>query len=280
MNRVHKLRGAVPVFLLAPLAAAAEVPGEDTGPGIPISRRGTYVQEGEWLLIPSLGYSDDEDFEYNSGELGFTPAVDELKGHYRASEAALLFAYGVSERLVVEFGAEGLQARLQTAENDPSNAPAEVQQSGLGDVKIRADWRWLTESGRRPEVVPYAQVRVPHDRNELLTGTPDWLMNAGFSTSRRFDWGTTTLRVGVEFDLASASVTDWGEVALEYQKHITPGVTVLGSLQMLEGDEGSFIAQVEWQASRNCAVQFSSGFALTSHAIDWAPEVSFVVRLR
>jgi len=280
MKRVHKLHGAIALSLVASFAVAGEVPGDDTGPGVPISRLGTYVQAGQWLFIPTLGYSNDEDFEYNSGELGYAPAVDELKGHYRASEVALLFAYGMSERLVLEFGAEALQASLQTADNDPSDAPDEVKQSGLGDVKIRADWRWLDESGRRPEVVTYAQVRFPHNRNELLTGTADWLMNAGFSTSRRFDWGTTTLRVGVEFDLASASVTDWGEVALEYLKSITPSVKVLGSLQMLEGDEGSLIAQVQWQASRDCAVQFSSGFAVTSHAIDWAPEVSFVVRLR
>lgn len=234
----------------------------------------------EWLLIPVLRYSDDKDFEYNSGELGFSPAADGLDGHYQASQGTVLLAYGVNDRLAVEFSADILDAKLETAPDDPSDAPPQVKQSGLGRVKARLDWRLLTESGSRPAVFTYAQVRVPHDRNDLLTGTPDWVVNAGIGATRGSSWGTVTLRTAVEYDAGSASRIDWGEVALEYLKRISPHLTVLGSLQMIEGDEESFYGQLQWRVNPDFAVQIGSSVALTSQAIDWAPQLGFVIQMR
>lgn len=258
-----------------------QAPGvRNRGTGIPILRLGTYVRPQELLLLPSLRYSDDKDFEYNSGELGFSPAVDGLEGHYQASQGAVLLAYGVNDRLAVEFGAEFKDAKLEKAPDDPSNAPQEVKQSGLGRVTVGVDWRLLAESGDRPEIVTFAQAYIPHNRNDLLTGTADWLINAGFSAARGFSWGTTTLRVGAAFDTSSPSVTDWGEVTFEYLRQISPKVTVLGALQMLEGDEGSLIVQLQWQPNSDFAVQFSNSVGLTTRAIDWAPQLAFVIRIR
>jgi hypothetical protein len=144
----------------------------------------------------------------------------------------------------------------------------------------RVDWRWLTESGGRPEVVTYAQVRVPHNRDDLLTGTPDWVINAGVGATRGSSWGTVTLRAAVEYDAGSASRTDWGQVALEYLKRISPHMTVLGSVQMNEGDEGSLFGQLQWRVSPDFVVQLGSGVGLTTRAIDWAPQLSFVIQMR
>jgi hypothetical protein len=253
----------------------------DRGPGLPISERGNYIRAGEWLVLPMFGYSSDEDFQYDPAEFGFPrpPDLDEFLGRYRADEGGLLVAYAFSDRLALELNAATVRATLDRASDDASGFPARVRESGLGNVSLRADWRWLSESGRRPEIDTYVQARTPHDSDKVLIGTPDWVFNVGIGATRGFDWGTLTFRVSAEYDLASASTTDWGEATLEYLKRISPRFRALAALTVLQGDEASFIGQLQWQVSEDTALELGSGVALTPEALDWTPRLGFVISL-
>lgn len=258
----------------APGAANLPAHLQDRGSGVPTSMFGTYVREGEWAVFPSFEYSRDHDLDYNPAEFGFTGASgDEFFGEYRAREGEVLLAYGLDDNLALELEAAAMKATLQKAANDLSNMPNELSESGLGDVRARLDWRWMTESGRRPELFTYADVLIPHNTSKLLVGTSDWLVNVGIGAIRGFSWGTTTFRAGVLYDFSSASQIDWGEVAIEYLKRVSPTVSVYGGLIMAEGDEGSLVAELQWHLSPNVVLKLNSGVALTSHAMDLAPEI-------
>lgn len=266
--------------LLAPAGhawegAAGSLPAHlrDRGTGIPTSMSGSYVRAGELLVFPSFDYYRDQDFEYDPAELGFSPGGAEFRGRYQASEGNVLLAYGLSDRLAVELTGAVIRASLQRAAADPSNMPAELEESGLGDVRTRLNWRWLTESGRRPEVFGYVGIAVPHDAAKRLVGTPDWVGDAGLGVIRGYSWGTVTFRAGVEFDLESASVGDWGEVALEYLRRLSPRVGVYGALVMFEGDELSLVTELQWHLNPRVVLKLNNGLGLTEHGIDWAPRV-------
>jgi hypothetical protein len=277
------------VALLAPAAHAApadEALAEeslpphlrDRGPGLPTSQFGVYVRRGELLVYPAFEYYKDKDFEYDPFEFGFESAT-EFKGRYRASEEVLFLAYGLSDRFALEFEGDLIQASLEKADEDLSGMPAERKESGLGDVRTRLTWRWKEESGRRPELFSYTEVFFPHDKKKPLVGTADWVFHGGIGAIRGFRWGTLTLRGGLLFEEASASATDWGEVALEYLKRVSPRATLFSSLLVREGDEISLITELQWHLSRNVVLRLNNGLGLTSHGNDWEPEVGILFKM-
>ncbi len=272
---VLRTLGMVLVTLVQSNEALAQEPLpsylQDRGPGLPTSLLGTYVRQRELLVAPAFRYFQDHDFEYDPRELGF-PSGGEFKGRYRASEEVLFLAYGLSDRLAWELEAAALQASLRRDASDPSGMPDEVKQSGLGDVETRLTWRWLAESDRRPEVFSYAKVLFPHERDQRLVGTPDWVFNLGLGVTRGFRWGTLTVRIAGEYDTASASPIDFSDVAVEYLKRLSPRFTVLGALVLVQGDEGSLVAELRWHLSPHAVLWLSSGQGLTPHGADWAPE--------
>jgi hypothetical protein len=262
---------ALAVALLAPAAYALE---GDAGPepGLPTSQFGIYVHPGELLVYPGFEYYRDRDFEYDPNEFGFSSS-GEFKGRYRASEAVLFVAYGLSDRLAWELEGDLIRTSLQKAAEDRSGMPAEVRQSGLGDVRTRLTWRWAEESGRRPELFSYSEVFFPHDKEKPLVGTADWVFHGGIGAIRGFRWGTVTLRGGILFEEASASATDWGEVALEVLKRLSARVNLYGAILVREGDEVSLINEVQWRLSPHVVLRLNNGLGLTSHGNDWEPEV-------
>jgi len=267
---------AFAAVLLAPAVCAAE---GDAGSarGIPTSQFGVYVHQGEWLVYPGFEYYRDHNFEYDPNEFGFA-SPSEFKGRYRASEEVLFLAYGLSDRLAWELEGDAISASLRKAAEDRSGLPAEVRESGLGNVRTRLTWRWAEERGRRPELFSYSDVFFPHDKKKVLTGTPGWVFDAGIGAARDFHWGTLTLRGGILFEEASASATDWGEVALEYLKRVSPRLTVFSSLLVREGDEVSLIAEVQWQVSPHVVLRLNNGLGLTPHGYDLEPEAGILFR--
>jgi hypothetical protein len=251
---------------------------DDRGPGLPTSQFGIYVRPGELLVYPSFEYYRDHNFEYDPFEFGFESA-GEFKGRYRASEEVLFLAYGLSDRLALELEGAVLRASLERAPEDLSGMPAEVRQSGLGDVRTRLTWRWAEERGRRPELFSYSEVFFPHDKDKTLVGTPDWVFHAGFGAIRGYRWGTLTFRAGILFEEASASATDWGEVAVEYLKRLSPRLTLFESLLVREGDEVSLVSELQWRLSPHLVLRLNDGRGLTSHGFDWEPEVGLLFRL-
>ncbi len=246
---------------------------QDRGPGVATSMFGTYVREGEWLLYTNAKYGRDDDFEYDPAEFGFANAAGEFFGQLRSREAAVVVAYGLDDDMVLELEAAAQRATLQKGPGDPSTMPAEIRESGLGDVHARLNWRVLDEGDRRPEVFTYVDLTIPHDSSKVLIGTADWVANIGAGAIRGFSWGTMAVRAGALFELSSASVGDWGEVAVEYYKRLSPQFALYTGLIMAEGDEGSAIAELQWHVTPHMALKINSGFALTSHAVDWAPQI-------
>jgi hypothetical protein len=253
---------------------------QDRGTGVATSMYGTYVREGEWTVFPSYEYLRDHDLDYDPAELGFPGASsDQFFGEYRAQEAELLIAYGLDDDLVLELEVGGLKSSLKKAPDDDSNMPDELSASGLGDVRVRLDWRLMTESGRRPELFTYADVQVPHDTSKPLVttsaeiGTSDWVVHAGVGAIRGYSWGTMTYRAGVLYDFRSNSQIDWGEVAVEYLKRVSPTISVYAGLIIDQGDEGSLVGELQWHLSPNVILKLNSGVAVMSHGIDWEPEI-------
>jgi hypothetical protein len=245
---------------------------QDRGPGVPTSLAGTYVRDAELLTSLELRYNRDNEFEYDPNEFGFS-APGEFKGNYWDSNADVLLAYGLSDDLVLELEAAASRASLQKADEDLTGMPAELKESGLGNVRARLDWRMLAETERRPEVFTYVGALVPHDSSKHLIGTPDWVGQAGAGVIRGFDWGTLTFRMGLEYDFSSASELDWGEVAIEYLKRLSPALTMYGAVQVLEGDEYSLVGEVQWHLTPAMVLRLNSGFGLTPHGMDWSPRV-------
>ena len=244
----------------------------DRGTGVPISSIGTYVRDGEWLVMPSFTYYSDSDIQYDPNEFGY-PSPTEFSGQYRANEASVLVAYGLSDRIALELKAAATDASLEKASADLSGMPAEVQESGLGDAKVRLDWRWLTESGNRPEMFSFVEVFFPHDEDKILVGTPDWVSQVGIGAVRGFNWGTVTFRAAMLYELASSSKTDWGEVSVEYLKRLSPKFSVVGALAMNEGDEGTLITELQWRVTPSVVIKFNNGLGFTSAGMDWVPQI-------
>lgn len=247
---------------------------QDRRGGVPTSLASTYVRDGELLTSLEFRYNRDNEFEYDPNEFGFaSSAPTEFKGRYWDSSADVLVAYGLSDDLVLELEAAAMRASLQKADDDLSGMPNELKESGLGHVRTRLDWRLLPETEHRPEVFTYVGALIPHDKSEHLIGTGDWLGIAGAGVVRGFDWGTMTFRMGVEYDFGSASEIDWGEVAVEYLKRLSPTMTVYGAVSVLEGDEYSLVGELQWHLSPAIVLKLNSGVGLTAHGMDWSPKI-------
>ena len=247
---------------------------QDRRGGVPTSLASTYVRDGELLTSLEFRYNRDNEFEYDPNEFGFpSSAPTEFKGNYWDSSADVLVAYGLSDDLVWELEAAATRASLQKADQDLSGMPNELKESGLGDVRTRLDWRMLQETEHRPEVFTYIGALIPHDKSKHLVGTADWRGIGGAGVVRGFGWGTMTFRMGVEYDFGSATEIDWGEVAIEYLKRLSPTMTVYGAVEVLEGDEYSLIGELQWHLSPTIVLKLNSGIGLSTHGMDWSPKI-------
>lgn len=247
----------------------------DRGTGVPTSMFGTYVRGGEWLVYPFFEHYRDGNFEYKPSEFGVEGDLD-YRGRYRANEALLMVAYGLTDDVAVEIEAAVIDASLTRAAADPSRLPATITESGLGDVEGQIRWRWRRETAQRPELFSYAELVVPHHRDRLLIGTPGWELKFGTGLIRGFRWGTLTARAAVEYASASSSHFDVGEYAVEYLRRLSPRWRVYLGVEGTQ-DEVALIGELQWHFGRNVFAKFNSGFGLTSKATDWAPEVGVVL---
>lgn len=96
---------------------------------------GTYVRPGELLVYPYVEFYKDSNMEYKPKELGYNVDRD-YRGEYQATEALIFFGYGLSERLAVEFEVAVIQASLKKTNEDTSEVPNKIEESGLGDSDL------------------------------------------------------------------------------------------------------------------------------------------------
>lgn len=119
---------------------------------------------------------------------------------------------------------------------------------------------------------------IPHDKDEVLIGTPGWEFKLGTGLVKGFGWGTLTARVAVDYSEASSSHFDLGEYAVEYLKRLSPRFRIYVGLEGTQ-DELSLITEVQWHLGRNVFVRLNNGLGLTSKATDWTPEVGILFTL-
>jgi hypothetical protein len=245
----------------------------DRGPGIPTSMFGTYVRKGELLVYPFYEYYRDKDYEYEPFDFGLTDQT-EHRGKYRGHETLLFFAYGISDRLMVEFEAGAIDARFEKSPKDRSALPARMEKSGLNDVEGQIRWRWNQETVTKPSYFTYFETVFPTGKKHSLIGTSDWEFKLGSGIVKGLSWGTVTARLAIEYDGAENHFAP-GEMAVEYLKRVSNSVRIFA---MVEGtqDEWAAVPELQWFFSRYAYLKLGSGFAITSKATDFAPEVGIM----
>lgn len=247
---------------------------KDRGPGLPASMFGTFIQKGELIVYPFFEAYVDDNFEYKPEELGAVGDVD-YRGRYRAKEGLVLIAYGLSDRVAIEFEVAGITATLDKAPGDPSAVPARIKESGLGDVEGQVRWRWNRETATRPEIFSYTEFVVPHHREKPLIGTEGVEIKFGTGLVRGFSWGTLIARAAVEYAAGSSSQFDSGEYALEFIKRLGRRFRVYAGIEGTQ-DELSAIGELQWHVTPHVIVKANSGIGLTSKATDLAPEIGIL----
>lgn len=250
---------------------------EDRGTGLPTTLFGTYIRGGDFLVYPFFEYYRDQDREYKPSELGFVGEVD-YRGRYRASEGLLYLGYGLTDDLAVELEVAVIKATLEKSADDPSDLPARLEASGLGDIDAHLLWRWRREDERRPEFFSFVKVAFPRREADPLIATPDWEVGLGTGLIRGFRWGTVTIRAAVEFAAGSTSEFDVGEYAVEYLKRVSPKWRLYAAVEGTQ-DEVSLITEAQWRLSDNVFLRLNNGLGLSSKATDWEPEVGILFRL-
>jgi hypothetical protein len=268
---------ALAIAAAQPVAAHAQAfdRSRDRGSGIPTSLFGTYVAAGEFLFYPFFEYYRDRNYEYKPQELGFVVDQD-FRGRYRASEGLIFLGYGLSDRVALELEAAVITARLEKSPADPSDVPAVIEESGLGDVAGQVRWRWRPETETRPEVFSYFETTFPLQRDKLLIGTQDWEFKFGTGLVRGMSWGTMTFRAAVEY---AENQIGPGEFAVEYLKRLSPNVRVYTGIEGVE-DEIEWISELQLFLGRNVMLKLNNAFGVTSKAPDWAPEVGIMFSFR
>ncbi|MFH1892230.1 MAG: hypothetical protein ABIK83_06045 [Candidatus Zixiibacteriota bacterium] len=267
---------AASTVLLIPAEAKAGESGDlpdhlsDRGVGTPTSMFGTYVEKSELLLYPFFEYYLDDDLEYAPDEFGY--GLDEdFRGKYRASEGLIFLGYGIAEDIVFEVEVAVIDASLEKAPEDTTDMPNRIEESGLGDVQIQLDWRWMHETEATPELFSYAEVVFPLNKDKDLIGTSDWEIKFGTGVVRGFDWGTVTLRAAAEYSRAESRF-ELGEVALEYLKRVSSTWRLYAGIEGTQ-DEVELITEAQLFLSRRVFLKMNNAFGITSKATDWAPEI-------
>lgn len=271
--RIAALAAAV-ALAAQPAASQPPVRSNDRGTGLPTSMFGTFINKGELIVYPFFEAYVDDDFEYKPEELGHPGTID-YRGRYRATEGLLLVAYGLTDRLAVEFEIAGISATLDKAPGDPSSLPARVRESGLGDVEGQVRWRWNRESATRPEVFSFTEFVVPHAADKPLIGTPGVEIKFGTGIVRGFTWGTLLARASVEYEGGSSSQFDSGEYAVEFVRRLNRRFRIYTAIEGTQ-DEVSAIGELQWHVTPRVIVKAGSGFGLTSKATDVAPEIGIL----
>jgi hypothetical protein len=237
---------------------------------------GTYAERGDLLVYPFLEYYKDSNAEYSPQELGYQLDED-FRGDYEATEFLIFLGYGLTDRIAIELEAATITAEQEKAGQDTTAVPAELSESGLGDVQAQVNWMWRKESDRRPALFSYAEVVFPFQKDKVLIGTSDWEFKVGSGLTRGRSWGTTTIRAAVEYE-AAENAFGLGEVAVEYLKRLSPTWRVFAGVEGVQ-DEWELITEAQIHFSSQAFLKLNSAVGLTSKAPGWAPEIGVMFRL-
>jgi hypothetical protein len=262
------------------VAAQANDRSRDRGAGVLTSMFATYVERGQVLVFPFFAYSRDHNLEYGAGKLGF-PLNQDFRGRFHSSEEQLFIAYGLTNRLALEFEAGFVRATLDRSPSDTGGGPQRLVQSGFADVEAQLRFRLKTESNQWPEVFSYLEVTAPTQKARPLIGDQQWDFRPGIGLIRGFSWGTLVSRVTVEYN-HDDKLWDLGEFSVEYLKRLSPAWRINLAIEGGETgapDEWNLISGVQWRASKGLTLRFDNGLGLSSKATDWAPQIGLMLSL-
>ena len=257
---------------LSNVAAQDDLPYylKDRGTGIPLSMFNTFIDKGEFICYLYYEYYHDQDSEYKPEEFGYNLGQD-FHGRYRAHEGLIFLSYGLTERLALELEAAVITATQYKADDDTSDMPNKLEESGLGDVESQLRWRWMEETASRPEVFSYYETVFPLQKDKRLIGTQDWELKLGTGVMKGFHWGTMTLRLAAEYN-AGENKGELGEYALEYLKRVSKLIRFYIGVEGTQ-DEVEAIADLQFHISPNAFIRINNAFGVTSKATDYAPEL-------
>jgi hypothetical protein len=264
------------VVAQAPVALGQEYL-RDRGAGIPLSLFGTYAEKGELLVYPFYELSHDRNREYQPVQFGFGSEQD-FRGKFQSSAGQIFIAYGLSDRLALEFEAALVSVAFEKSPRDVFTTPAKFEESGITDIEGQLRWRWRNENDRRPEIFSYLEITVPSQKGKLLIGDPDWDFRPGIGLVKGFSWGTVTMRSDLEYN-KEPDVLDVGETAIEYLKRLSPAWRLYLGIDGGEGgaiDEWDFISGVQWRVTDFAFVKVDNALGISSKATDWAPELGIL----
>ena len=246
----------------------------DRGPGIATSMFGEYVAAGEFVVYPFYEFTQANEFEYKPSEMGFGVDQD-FRGKFREHEANSFFAYGLTDRVLIEFeSAYFASATLRKSAADPSTMPALLKESGFGDTQAEIRYRFAHETLTRPEVFGYLEVDFPFQRHRRILGTQGWEYKFGAGAIKGFSFGTLTLRVAGELTQEDKRIA-FGEYALEYLKRFSPKFRFYTGVEG-DQDEVEYIIEGQIWLTRAIHLKLNSAFGLTSKAPDFAPEIGIM----
>lgn len=255
----------------------------DRGGGIPSSELGIYIQPRQLLVFPFYEHVRDHNQEYNPSSLGFGRDED-FRAKFRQSSGELLLAYGLSDRLAVEFGISQTKATFEKSQSDTTATPARIEEKGLGDLEGQIRMRVTRESSHRPEIFGFLEVTAPSQKRKLLIGNFDWDFKPGLGAVRAYSWGTVTFRTTFEYTRDQTPVrqsrhVDIGETSLECLKRLSPAVRLSIAMEGGEAgapDEWELRSGLLWRMSRAVSLKLDNSLGLFSKSPDWTPQVGLL----
>ena len=248
----------------------------DRGPGIATSMFGEYVAAGEFVVYPFYEFTQANEFEYKPSEMGFGVDQD-FRGKWREHEANSFFAYGLTDRILLEFeSAYFASVTLRKSPADPSTMPPVLKESGFGDTQAEIRYRVAHETFKRPELFSYLEVDFPFQRHRRILGTQGWEYKYGAGAIKGFSFGTLTLRVAGESTQEDKRIA-LGEYALEYLKRFSPKFRFYTGVEG-DQDEVEYIVEGQIWLARNVHLKLNTAFGVTSKAPDFAPEIGIMFR--
>ena len=257
-------------------AAADELPPylRDRGAGMRTSMFGTYVEKHQLLIYPFYEYYYDNNQQYSPDEYGQVSTTD-YEAKYRAHEGLIFASYGFTDRLNIEMEASVITATFTKDPNDLTGTPAQIKESGVGDVEGQVTYTWLKENEHRPELYSFVEAVIPHAKDKLLIGTEDWELAFAAGGQKGFGFGTMIASIGVEYAKASSTPWDLGETELGWLRRLSPKWRVYVGLEGGGTDELSLITEAQRRLAPYATLKMNLGIGL-ANATDWAPEVGIM----
>ena len=246
--------------------------------GVRLSEFQTYIERGQFFVLPSVAYTRDHNLEYNPLDWGYGTQVD-LRGTFHSSQAELLLAYGVTDWLAVELEGSYVSAHFQRSPSDTGATPARIHDTGLADFAGQVRVRFSQERGRRPEIWGAVEVIPASQRTKVLIGDKLTDVKGEIGLTRGYRFGTMTLRTTVEYNHGDHH-WDLGETSLEYLRRLSPAWRLMLAIEGGEGgapDEFVFVTAAQWRVARGMFVKLANSVGLMSKSTDWEPQLGLLL---